>query len=295
MKLILIKQPWWLGHVGCYPRQKTSDGNMTMPTSVDRNVAAQIPVLHGLKPEAMAILLTGASVANIRPGHILFRQSEPAVVFSIILDGWIKLYRVTPAGDEAVLDVLTTGQSFVNAVTLTTGFHPATACAVTRARVLMIPAEHVVNCIREIPDIGIALISSTSHRLHELAERVEQLTAQSAIQRVADFLMSLAPCAKGPCTIALPYDKSVIAGRLGLKPESLSRVFAKMRAIGIDVRASEVFVSDVAGLRCLIAGDRVRSGSCWPGKPEGLRGIRENRGGGVRPIWRSAASKADMT
>ena len=130
---------------------------MTAPTRVDLNVAAQIPVLHGLKPESLAILLTEASVVNLRPGHPLFRQGEPAVAFFIIVDGWIKLYRVTPAGDEAVLNVLTTGESFAEALTLTSGRYPATACAVTRARVLMIPIDHVVNCIREIPDIAIAM------------------------------------------------------------------------------------------------------------------------------------------
>src|SRR5262245_23402119 len=103
--------------------------NMTAPATVDLNVAAQIPVLHGLKPESLAVLLMEASVVNLRPGHPLFRQGEPAVAFFIIVDGWIKLYRVTPAGDEAVLNVLTTGESFAEALTLTSGRYPATACA----------------------------------------------------------------------------------------------------------------------------------------------------------------------
>jgi CRP-like cAMP-binding protein len=250
---------------------------MTAPTRVDLNVAAQIPVLHGLKPESLAILLTEASVVNLRPGHPLFRQGEPAVAFFIVVDGWIKLYRVTPAGDEAVLNVLTTGESFAEALTLTSGRYPATACAVTRARVLMIPIDHVVNCIREIPDIAIAMIASTSQHLHRMVQRIEQLTAQSATQRVADFLTSLAPCTKGPCTIALPYDKSVIAGRLGLKPESLSRVFAKLRSVGVDVRASHVVVNDMAKLRGLVASDRIQSRGGCNGKSEGLPGARESR------------------
>ena len=243
------------------------DGSMTVPTPVDLDVAAQIPVLHGLKAEALAILLAEASVINVRPGDVLFRQGEPAVAFSIIVDGWIKLYRVTPAGDEAVLNVLSKGESFVDAVTFASGLYPATACAVTRARVLMIPADHVVGCIREMPEIAIAMIASTSQHLHRMAQRVEQLTAQSATQRVADFLTSLAPCTKGPCTIALPYDKSVIAGRLGLKPESLSRVFAKLRPIGVDVRASDVIVSEMARLRGLVVSDRIRSRGTCDGRP----------------------------
>ncbi len=232
---------------------------MSALTAIDLDTAAQIPVLSGLRPQTVAALLAEASVTSLRPGHALFRQGEPALSFFIIVDGWIKLYRVTPAGDEAVLNVLTRGASFADAVTFASGSYPATACAVTRARVVTIPADHVVNCIREMPDVAIAMIASTSQHLQGMVQRIEQLMAQSATQRVADFLMSLAPCAAGPCTIALPYDKSLIAGRLGLKPESLSRVFAKLRSVGVEVRASHVVVSDMALLQDLIACDRIRS------------------------------------
>jgi len=244
---------------------------MTVPTPMDLDIAAQMPFLSGLKPESRAVLLAEASVVNLRPGHTLFRQGESAVAFSVIVDGWIKLYRVTPAGDEAVLNVLTTGESFAEAVTFTSGRYPATACAVTRARVLVIPVDRVINCIREMPDVAIAMIASTSLHLCQMVQRIEQLTAQSATQRVADFLITLAPCRRGPCTIALPYDKSVIAGRLGLKPESLSRVFAKLRSLGVDVRASHVVVNEMARLRGLVASDRIRSRAGCSGKPAKTR------------------------
>jgi CRP-like cAMP-binding protein len=245
-----------------------------VPTRGDLDIAEGIPVLSGLKPEALAVLVAQASVVNLRPGQVMLRQGEPAHAFFMIVEGWIKLYRVTPAGDEAVLNVLTTGESLTEAVTFTSGRYPATACAVTRARVVMIPADHVMNCIREMPDIALAMIASTSQHLQRMVQRVEQLTAQSATQRVADFLASLAPCSKGPCTIELPFDKSVIAGRLGLKPESLSRIFAKLRPIGVDVRASHVVVSEMAQLRGLVAGDRTRARGCANGKSVQLAGIR---------------------
>lgn len=231
---------------------------MTAPSPADLVIASQIPVFSGLTPDALGVLLAQARVINLRPGSMLFRQGEPATAFFIIVEGWIKLYRITPAGDEAVLHVFAEGQSFAEAVTFTAGQYPAMASAVSRTRVIMIPAEHVIDCIRKMPEIAIAMIASTSQHLHLMVSRIEQLTAQSGMQRVADFLVSLTPCAKGPCTIALPYDKSLIAGRLGLKPESLSRVFAKLRSIGVDVRASDVVVDDVGTLRSLVSSDRIK-------------------------------------
>ena len=231
---------------------------MTAPSPADLAIASRIPVFSGLKPEALNVLLAPARIVNLRPGSMLFRQGEPATAFFIIVEGWIKLYRITPAGDEAVLNVFAKGQSFAEAVTFTSGRYPAMASAVTRTRLIMIAADHVIDCIRKMPEIAIAMIASTSQHLHLMVSRIEQLTAQSGMQRVADFLISLTPCVKGPCTIALPYDKSLIAGRLGLKPESLSRVFAKLRSVGVDVRASDVVVNDVATLQGLVASERIR-------------------------------------
>jgi CRP-like cAMP-binding protein len=100
------------------------------------------------------------------------------------------------------------------------------------------------------------MIASISQHMHHLVQQVEQLKAQSGVQRVAEFLASLSMAEQGRCVLALPYDKLLIAGQLGLKPESLSRAFARLRTIGVMVDASHVVVKDVAKLRLLAANDR---------------------------------------
>ncbi len=62
---------------------------MTAPMPKDLDIAAQIPVLSGLKPVSLAVLMTAANLVNLRPGQALFRQGEPATSFSIIVDGWV--------------------------------------------------------------------------------------------------------------------------------------------------------------------------------------------------------------
>jgi CRP-like cAMP-binding protein len=128
-----------------------------------------------------------------------------------------------------------------------------------------IPADYLVRCIRDMPEIALAMIASTSQRLHRLVQEIEHLKARSGVQRVAGFLAVLCPTGAGPHTITLPYDKTLIAGRLGLKPESLSRAFAKLRQVGVDVRASHVIVNEVAKLRHLATNDRVRISSALDG------------------------------
>src|SRR5512144_2866336 len=177
---------------------------MKAPTLDDLKAASQTTVLCGLNPRTVQTLLAPATVVELEPGDALFRQGEPAAAFFIVIDGWVKLYRITPAGDEAVLHVLTKGESFAEAVAFAGGRYPATASAATESRVVLISAHHVICCIREMPDIAIAMIASTSQHVHRLVQRVEQLSSQSGMQRVAEFLAGLCPNMDGSCTISLP-------------------------------------------------------------------------------------------
>jgi CRP-like cAMP-binding protein len=226
------------------------------PTAGDLQIITRIAVFRGLKPETVEHIIAPATAVTLAAHQALFRQGDPATAFFIMIDGWVKLYRLTLSGEETVIHILTKGDSFAEAVAFTGARYPATAEAVTDARVVRIPADHIVRCIRESPDIALAMIASTSQHLHHLVQQVEQLKGQSGVQRVAEFLASLAPLDHGSCVIALPYDKVLIAARLGLKPESLSRVFAKLRSVGVAVHASHVAVSDVAKLRQLAADER---------------------------------------
>ena len=226
------------------------------PTAGDLQIITRIAVFRGLKPETVEHIIAPATATTLAAHQTLFRQGDPATAFFIMIEGWLKLYRITLSGEETVIHILTKGDSFAEAVAFTGARFPATAEAVTEARVVRIPADHVVRCIRESPDIALAMIASTSQHLHHLVQQVEQLKAQSGVQRVAEFLASLAPIDHGSCVIALPYDKVLIAARLGLKPESLSRAFAKLRAVGVAVHASHVAVNDVGKLRQLASDER---------------------------------------
>lgn len=228
-----------------------------MPRTDDLDIVRRIKILSGLSPVMVERLIAPAGVMILREGETVFRQGDPANAFFIVIEGWVKLYRITMSGEEAMISLFGKGDSFAEAVAFTGQPYPATAETVSKARVVRIPASHVVQCIRTMPDIALAMIASTSAHLHNLVYQVEQLKAQTGVQRVAEFLVSLAPVDHGRCAIELPYDKVLIAGRLGLKPESLSRAFAKLKSLRVEVHASHVIVHDVAKLRDYANGDRV--------------------------------------
>ena len=92
-------------------------------------------------------------------------------------------------------------------------------------------------------------------------EGIDGLTMQEVAQRVAEFLLELAGCQDGRCDVTLPYDKVLIAGRLGMKPESLSRAFARLKPAGVTIRKNHARIEDVDRLRCYAEEDPAQAWS----------------------------------
>jgi CRP-like cAMP-binding protein len=173
-----------------------------------------------------------------------------------VLDGWVKLYRIAPSGVEAVVGVFTKGRSFGEAVAFRGDCYPVAAEAVTECRLLQIRAGLILDTMKARPELCTAMLAATFRHLHSLVTQVEQLKAQTGVQRVAEFLLHLCPVTEGACTVRLPYDKVLIAGRLGMKPESLSRAFARLRDSGVVVKHNHAAIANVARLRTLAEEDR---------------------------------------
>lgn len=205
-------------------------------------------LLSALSDEDTAILLSEAVETPYGKGEMLFLQGDDATSFFLVLGGWIKVFRMTPGGEEAVVGVFTRGQNFAEAAAFAGTAYPASAEAVTEARVLRIPMRWLHERIAHSPQIGIAMLASLSRHLRQLVLQIEQLKAHTGAQRVAEFLVSLAPAHEGACEITLPYEKSLLAGKLGIKPESLSRAFQRLKSCGVTINRDVAKIRDVGCL-----------------------------------------------
>lgn len=271
---------------------------MTAPTPRDFGLIARAGVLAEVRPESIERLLASATAVDLVRREALFRQGDAATGFFIVVDGVVKLYRITCAGEEAVIQVLTRGDTVAAASAFAGHRYLVTAEAVGPARVIRIPIEHVVRCICELPDVALAVITATSQHLGHLVHQVEELKAQNGFQRVAEFLTSLCPVASGPCQVTLPYGKTLIAGSLGIKPESLSRAFARLKSSGVDVRGSRVTIAEVGVLHELAAERNLppprraaaAPASAWAASRRGERAGRQANGHAADLLLRRMAA-----
>lgn len=226
-----------------------------MPNEQQKDIARASTLMRLLPEKHVEELLSKAVWRHYDRDETLFLQDEEATAIHIVLDGWVKLYRVTANGSEAVVSVFTRGDSFGEAVALRNLDYPVSAQSATASQVMHIPANVLVSLIKQDAEVGLSILASTFNHLHSLVSQLEQLKAQTAGQRVAEFLLNLCDCTSGSCTVTMPYDKVLIAGRLGMKPESLSRAFSRLKALGVKIDKNHASIANVKTLRSFVNTD----------------------------------------
>lgn len=220
-----------------------------MAHEAQKEVAKQSLLLKSLPEHHIDTLLSHAIWRKYDRGETIFLQEESAKAVHVVLAGWVKLFRMSPTGSEAVVSVFTRGESFGEAVALRNVPYPVSAEAVSESEIMHIPSPVLVSLMREDPEIGISILAATFTHLHALVAQLEQLKAQTGAQRVAEFLLNLCESEAGGCDVELPYDKMLIAGRLGMKPESLSRAFSRLKAIGVTINRNHAEIDNIQNLR----------------------------------------------
>ncbi len=226
------------------------------PMVVDHiDVVRNLTIFSKVPAEKVAALLKGTAPRAYAKGHMLFQQGDPADSFFIVLSGWVKLFRQTPQGDEAVVHIVSRGEAFAEAAMFLGGRYPASAQIAEDAELIRIATGPFRTWVQSEPEISYGMLAALSARLHHMVNETEQLQTRSATERVADFILKRCPVRTGSAVIALPYDKSLLAARLAMKPESLSRVLAKLRKLGVRSEQHRVIVGDVDRLARFCSGE----------------------------------------
>ncbi len=208
---------------------------------------AEVPLFKNTSPEVVDAFSRASDISLYRKGEALFLQDDPTDWFYLVLSGWVKLFRETFDGNEAVIDMVSSGQLVAETAIFEDNEHSYSAVAIEDATVLRLPVSVLQGAIEKDNQLALAMLSSLSlHRKRQNRE-IESLTLQNASQRIGCFLLHL--CRRddeGPIELQLPYDKTHIAARLGMKSETFSRALNKLRQeTGITVKGATVMIPTI--------------------------------------------------
>ena len=232
------------------PELPAAAGRLGLSVEDVRRLRA-MPLFSGLTTPQLDALLADAVVRRVPRHSILFVQGDVADRLFVVLDGWVRVMRTTREGNEITIHIFGRGESLAEAAILQLGHYPVTGEAVEASRLLVIPAAGFLARLRRDSDLCFNIMAALARRLHGFLQQVEQLSARSSTERLALMLVRLCPNQSGSCVVDLPLDKTLIAARLGMQPETLSRCLARLRRVGVRTKGHQVVIEDVARLRAL--------------------------------------------
>ena len=215
-------------------------------------ILSRLPLFQQLAPEQIAALETAVRERRLAKGEMLFHKGDPAKGFFVVVFGQIKLAFPSSQGNEKVVQILGPQQSFGEAVMFMDRPYPVFAEALADSLLLHIGSAPVFELLETDPLFARRMLAGLSTRLHSLVQDVETYSLRSSAQRVVGYLLQNCPQNKsgeGSFDISLPTSKQVIASRLNLTPETLSRIFHDLSANGlISVSGKQITINDVKRL-----------------------------------------------
>jgi CRP/FNR family transcriptional activator FtrB len=208
-----------------------------------------IPDFQSLPDDLLQEIDEISTVETAEQGQELCREGALPSHLHYVLEGRVALSTTAPDGTRAVIEVIDPPGGFVLASLVVRLPHLQTAHAVTRLRLLAIEEAPLRALIERAPGLTLALLRSLSRDFRNLVLQVRDLKVRTTAQRLGCYLLALLPDpAAAEAVIRLPFEKGLLAARLGCRQENLSRAFAALRELGVETRGARVTLRDIARL-----------------------------------------------
>lgn len=220
------------------------------------------PLFSRMAKTVCEALLADAEIMSVPAGGTIFWKEERADRIYLVLDGRVKIYNITADGNETVVTLVAPGHTFgeldifASARQPSTARHSLYADAIRRTRLMVIPSSSLLQCMEENPEVSFSIAEALSERTRTLLHQTQTLELQSMPHRVAKFLLQLSLDHTGPAVITLPFEKYLIAKRLGMSPETFSRALLTLQGVGVKSSRANIYVSDLERLRAYCEIDR---------------------------------------
>ncbi len=216
------------------------------------DIISTIPLFNGLPEDQIVAIKKIAVKKQINKGEIIVSEGDEGEGFFVIVEGRVKVFKVSTEGKEQILHIFGSGQPFGEVPVFTGQRFPANAQAIDKTRVLFFPRASIVNLISANPSLALNMLAIMSIKLRQFAVQIENLSLKEMPARLASYLISLAGEQNKDEVVTLQISKGQLASILGTIPETLSRVFAKLSGQNlINVDGKKITLLDRRGLEDL--------------------------------------------
>lgn len=204
----------------------------------------RLPIFSEIDAASLQRLATAARLRPLERGGFALRAGDSCEAFFVNLGEPVKLFVLAPNGNEKVIELVSAGQSFAEALMFLGRPSPVNAQALGDTRLLVLPRDAMLEAMAADQRLALRMLAGLSRRLHGLVGDVQAYALQSGMQRVIGYLLRAAGD-EGVSTVLLPVSKATLASRLSLTPEYFSRVLRELEEGGmIAVQGRRIHIGD---------------------------------------------------
>lgn len=215
----------------------------------DLELLKKTPLYAALGGERTQQLLSGAFVQGVARGSFLFNQGDEPEFVHLILSGRVALVAEAPSVPPTVIEFLPPGEIFVAPAVMLKLPYLVSARVIADSRILMVPAETFRRAVTAEHSLAGAVAEALSRHWRVLIRQIKDLKLRSASERLGAYLLALAPQRNGSATVKLSEERQLLAARLGMTPESLSRAFVQLKACSVNANGRQIHIANLDQLR----------------------------------------------
>ncbi len=216
------------------------------------NIISAIPLFNSLPDDQLSAIRQIAVEKQYNKGQTIFSEEDETKGLFVVVDGRVKIYKVSSEGKEQILHIIEAGQSFGEVTVFTGQQMPANAQALAKSRLLVFPRSAFVALVTANPSLALNLLAIMSKKLRQFAAQIENLSLKEIPARLASYLIYLAEEQGSEDAVTLNVSKGQLASLLGTIPETLSRIFAKLSGQNlIRVEGPKITLLDLQGIEDL--------------------------------------------
>lgn len=205
-------------------------------------------LLAGMPQAELVRLLGPAFVQSLPEDAVLCQQGEKPDFLHIVVAGRVGLFGER-GSDEALIEIFSPGDAFVLPAVALDMPSLLTARLLDESRILLWPADAFRGAARTNGRLAYSAMLQLCGYWRLLIGQLKDLKLLTATERLSNLLLSLAPRRRGSALVMLPGNRPLVAGMLGVAPQSLSRAFASLRPMGVSGAGREVAIADLNRLR----------------------------------------------
>ncbi len=211
-----------------------------------------VSCFHGVNARGLKRLEQAAHYRTYAAGGSIFVEGAPCAGLYVVVEGMVKIYRISPEGRLHTLSLLKPHATFNEVAAVDGRANPYNAVAVTQARVAHIAHDTLMELLATERDLLKSYVQALAHVNREYIERLEDMTFRSIPSRLAKLFLHETTYADTIAETPTQLSQEAIASILGTTREVAGRALRSLLNAGLlKKRGRGVYIADRAGLEHL--------------------------------------------